>query len=106
VSVPARRQQVAYGRERGLSARRVCTLLSVARSALSYQDLKKIGQSLVANETHEPAIQGESMPAKKRSHGELIAHSDFPEHHFVGGRLGGRGPYWRCGGRFHENTPL
>ena len=41
MSVPARRQQVAYGRERGLSARRVCTLLSVARSALSYRGLKK-----------------------------------------------------------------
>ena len=37
VSVPACRPQVAYGRERGLSARRVCTLFSVARSALSYQ---------------------------------------------------------------------
>jgi putative transposase len=36
VSVPARRQQVAYGRERGLSARRACTLFSVARSALAY----------------------------------------------------------------------
>jgi putative transposase len=37
VSVPARRRQVAYGRERGLSARRACTLFHVARSALSYQ---------------------------------------------------------------------
>jgi len=37
VSVPARRRQVAYGRERGLSARRTCTLFSVARSALSYR---------------------------------------------------------------------
>jgi putative transposase len=37
VSVPARRRQVAYGRERGLSARRACTLFSVARSALRYQ---------------------------------------------------------------------
>jgi putative transposase len=27
---------VAYGRERGLSARRACTLFKVARSALSY----------------------------------------------------------------------
>ena len=35
VSVPARRRQVSYGRERGLSARRACTLFSVARSALS-----------------------------------------------------------------------
>jgi putative transposase len=40
VSVPARRQQVAYGREHGLSARRACTLFSVARSALSYQGRK------------------------------------------------------------------
>jgi putative transposase len=37
VSVPARRRQVAYGRERGLSARRACTLFSVARSALDYR---------------------------------------------------------------------
>ncbi len=40
MSVPARRRQVAYGRERGLSARRACTLFSVARSALSYQGRK------------------------------------------------------------------
>jgi putative transposase len=31
---------VAYGRERGLSARRACTLFSVARSALSYRSRK------------------------------------------------------------------
>ena len=37
MSVPARRRQVAYGRERGLSARRACTLFSVARSALNYR---------------------------------------------------------------------
>jgi putative transposase len=40
VSVLARRRQVAYGRERGLSARRACTLFSVARSALAYQSRK------------------------------------------------------------------
>jgi len=40
VSVPARRRQVAYGRECGLSVRRACTLLSVARSALSYASRK------------------------------------------------------------------
>src|SRR5438270_12593642 len=40
VSVPARRRQVAYGRERGLSARRACTLFSVARSALTYRGSK------------------------------------------------------------------
>lgn len=36
VSAPARRQQVAYARGRGLSQRRACALLSVARSALGY----------------------------------------------------------------------
>src|SRR5258708_34608523 len=40
VSVPARRRQVAYGRERGLSARRACTLFSVARSPLEYRSRK------------------------------------------------------------------
>jgi putative transposase len=40
VSVPARRQQVAYSRERGLSVRRACTLFCVARSALTYQGRK------------------------------------------------------------------
>ena len=40
VSVPARRQQVAYGREHGLSVRRACTLFSVARSALEYRSRK------------------------------------------------------------------
>ena len=40
MSVPVRRRQVAYGRERGLSARRACTLFSVARSALSYRSRK------------------------------------------------------------------
>ncbi len=42
MSVPARRQQVAYGRERGLSARRACTLFSVARSALDYRGRKLV----------------------------------------------------------------
>jgi len=43
VSVPARRRQVAYSRERGLSVRRACTLFKVARSALSYQS-RKLGE--------------------------------------------------------------
>ena len=38
--MPARRRQVAYSRERGLSLRRACTLFSVARSALDYQSRK------------------------------------------------------------------
>ena len=40
MSVPARRRQVAYGRERGLSVRRACTLFKVARSALRYRSGK------------------------------------------------------------------
>lgn len=36
VSVPARRQQVAFAQQRGLSQRRACTLLKVARSSLHY----------------------------------------------------------------------
>lgn len=37
VSVQARRQQVVYAKQRGLSERRACTLLSVGRSALNYR---------------------------------------------------------------------
>jgi hypothetical protein len=33
---------VVYGRERGLSARRACTLFKVARSALSYRSRKAV----------------------------------------------------------------
>ena len=40
VGVPARREQVAYARRRGLSQRRSCTLLTVARSALNYRSAK------------------------------------------------------------------
>src|SRR5215467_849789 len=40
VSVSARRSGVAYARGRGLSARRACTLLRVARSALVYRSRK------------------------------------------------------------------
>jgi len=37
VSAPARRQQVEYAKRRGLSERRACALLRLARSALHYQ---------------------------------------------------------------------
>ncbi|WP_141755337.1 IS3 family transposase [Burkholderia plantarii] len=37
VSAPARRQQVAYAKARGLSERRACAPMSVARSALNYE---------------------------------------------------------------------
>jgi putative transposase len=41
VSAQARREQVHYAVERGLSCRRACALLSVARSALHYQSRKQ-----------------------------------------------------------------
>ena len=37
VSAQARRRQVGYARQRGLSARPACALLSVGRSTLGYQ---------------------------------------------------------------------
>ena len=40
VSVPARRAAVAYARGKGLSQRRACTLLGVARSALNFKSTK------------------------------------------------------------------
>jgi putative transposase len=40
VGVPVRREQVAYARRRGLSQRRACTLMKVARSALGYRSRK------------------------------------------------------------------
>jgi putative transposase len=53
VSVPARRRQVAYGRERGLSVRRACTLFSVARSALSYRSRKAAKEAPVIKRMKE-----------------------------------------------------
>lgn len=40
VSVPVRCKQRAYGKRRGLSQRRSCTLLTVARSALGNRSAK------------------------------------------------------------------
>jgi putative transposase len=57
VSVPARRRQVAYGRERGLSVRRACTLFKVARSALSYQSRKLGKDAPVIERMKELALQ-------------------------------------------------
>ena len=37
VGARVRRQQVAYARRRGLSSRRACAVLSVARSTLGYE---------------------------------------------------------------------
>ena len=57
VSVPARRRQVAYSRERGLSARRTCTLFKVARSALSYQGRKAVKDAPMVERMRELSAQ-------------------------------------------------
>jgi putative transposase len=57
VSVPARRRQVAYGRERGLSARRACTLFSVGRSALGYRGRKAAKDAAVIARMKELSTQ-------------------------------------------------
>ena len=57
MSVPARRRQVAYGRERGLSVRRACTLFSVARSALRYQGRKTVKDAAVIERMQELSAQ-------------------------------------------------
>jgi len=57
VSVPARRRQVAYSRERGLSARRACTLFSVARSALRYQGRKAAKNAAAIERMRELSAQ-------------------------------------------------
>ena len=57
MSVPVRRKQVAYGRERGLSARRACTLFSVARSALGYLSRKAVRDANVV--AHRAALSAQ-----------------------------------------------
>jgi putative transposase len=57
VSVPAPRQQVAYGRELGLSARRACTLFSVARSTLKYRSRKATKDAPVVERMTELSAQ-------------------------------------------------
>ena len=71
VSVPARRQQVAYGRGRGLSARRACTLFSVARSALEYRSRKAAKDAPVVTRMKE-------LSAQYPPYG-LSAHPHFPQ---------------------------
>jgi putative transposase len=57
VSVPARRRQVGYGRGRGLSVRRACTLFKVARSALSYRSRKAAKEVAVVERMKQLATQ-------------------------------------------------
>jgi len=53
VSVSARRQQVAYARGRGVSCRRACVLLSVARSSLGYESRLLIKDAPAVARMHE-----------------------------------------------------
>ena len=57
VGVPARRGGVAYARGRGLSARRACTLMRVARSALGYRSGKAAADAPVVARMGELARQ-------------------------------------------------
>jgi putative transposase len=57
VSVPARRRQVVYVRERGLSIRRACTLFSVARSTVNYQSRKVAKDAPVVERMKELSAQ-------------------------------------------------
>jgi putative transposase len=57
VSATARRQQVEYVRGRGVSVRRACRLLSVARSTLGYESLLAKRDEPVTAEMRELAAQ-------------------------------------------------
>jgi putative transposase len=57
VSVPARREQVAYATGRGLSQRRACTLIEVGRSALHYRSRKAERDAPVLTRMAELAAQ-------------------------------------------------
>jgi putative transposase len=57
VSVPARREQVAFAERRGLSQRRACTLVKVGRSALRYRSLKAFADAPVLARMAELSAQ-------------------------------------------------
>ena len=57
VSAPGRRQQVEYARRRGLSCRRACALLEVARSALKYQSKLAVKDAPAMSRMSELAAQ-------------------------------------------------
>jgi len=57
VSAQARRRQVIYARQRGVSSRRACALLSVARSTLGYQSRLTAKDAPVLAVMHELSAQ-------------------------------------------------
>lgn len=57
VGAPARRQQVTYAQRRGVSQRRACALLHIARSALAYQSRKEMLDAPVVCRMRELSAQ-------------------------------------------------
>ena len=57
VSVRGRLQQVEYARKRGLSCRRACALVQVARSSLRYQSRLATKDAPIATRMRELAAQ-------------------------------------------------
>ena len=57
VSAPGRRQQVAYAKKRGLSKRRACALLDVARSGLDHESVREKQDAPVVARMRELAAQ-------------------------------------------------
>jgi len=57
VSAQARRRQVKYARERGLSARRACALFSVARSTLGYESRLEVKDAPVVEAMQQLSLQ-------------------------------------------------
>lgn len=57
VGAQVRRQQVGYARQRGLSSRRACALLSVARSTLGYRSRLEVKDAPVVAAMRNLAVQ-------------------------------------------------
>ena len=57
VSAPGRRQQVEYARRRGVSCRRACALMKVARSALKYKSKLAVKDGPAMSRMSELAAQ-------------------------------------------------
>ena len=104
VSVPARRQQVAYGRELGLSARRACTLFSVARSTLKYRSRKARKDAPVVERMTELSAQYPRYGYRRiRIFLDRDGHAMSPGRaHRCGGRRGYR---YRASGRGSASLP-
>ncbi len=61
VGTRLRRQQVAYTRSRGLSDRRACAVLSVARSTLGYQSRLAVRDAPALAAMRRLAAQGSAV---------------------------------------------